>query len=70
MSQRVYIDFIFKPVVKRWLAAGEDCMLEVDGDSGNRLGKSNLVRDWKDEQNLKYYFNCAQSPDLSRIENC
>lgn len=34
------------------------------------MGKSNIVRNWKDEHNLKYYFNCANSPDLSPIENC
>lgn len=69
MSQRVYIDSILEPVVKPWLKAGEDFVLEEDGDSGYGSGKSNIVRDWKDERNLKYYFNCVHSPDLSPIEN-
>lgn len=42
-------------------------MLEGDGHGS---GKSNIVRNWKDEHNLKYYFSCAHSPDLSPIENC
>ena len=67
MSQRVYIDLILEPVVKPWLEAGEDLRW---GHSGHGSGKSNIVRDWKDEHNLKYYFNCAHSPGLSPIENC
>ena len=70
MSQRVYIDSILEPVVKPWLEVGEDFVLEEDGDSGHGSGKSNIVRDWENEHNLKYYFNCAHSPNLSPIKNC
>lgn len=70
MSQRVYINSILEPVLKPWLEAGEDFVLEEDGDSRHGSGKSNIARDWKDERNLKYYFNCFHSPDLSPIENC
>lgn len=59
MSQRVYIDSILEAVVKPWLEAGEDFVLEED-----------IVRDWKAEHGLKYYFNCPHFPDLSPIENC
>lgn len=45
MSQCVYIDSILEPVVKPWLEAGEDFVLEEDGDSGHESGKSNIVRD-------------------------
>ena len=45
MSQRVYVDFILEPAVKPWLEAGEDFVLEEDGDSGRGSGKSNIVRD-------------------------
>lgn len=45
-------------------------MLEEDGDSGHRPGKSDIVRTWKQENNLEYYFNWHPSPDLSPIENC
>lgn len=38
-------------------------MLEGDGHSGHGSGKSNIVRNWKDEHNLKYYFSCAHSPE-------
>jgi hypothetical protein len=70
MSQRVYIDQILKPVVKSWLDQGHDFVLEEDGDSGHDSGKSNIVRAWKEKHNLKHYFNCVASPDLSFIENC
>ena len=70
MSQRVYIDQILGPVVKPWIEAHHDFVLEEDGDSGHGPGKSNIVRTWKQENNLEYYFNCHSSPDLSPIENC
>ena len=45
-------------------------ILEEDSDSGYRGGKANnLVRRWKQEMGLKYYFNCPGSPDLAPIEN-
>ena len=44
-------------------------MLEEDGDSGHGTDKSNIVRSWKKEYKLEYYFNCPSSPDLSPIEN-
>lgn len=58
MSQHVYIDSILEAVVKTWLEAGEDFVLEEDDDSEHGSGKSNIIRDWKDEHGLKYYFNC------------
>ncbi|KAF2194324.1 hypothetical protein K469DRAFT_727625 [Zopfia rhizophila CBS 207.26] len=56
MTQRAYID-------KRFI-------LEEDGDSGHGPGKSNIGRTWKQKHDLKHYFNCPSSPDLSPIENC
>ncbi|KAF2184633.1 hypothetical protein K469DRAFT_708823 [Zopfia rhizophila CBS 207.26] len=56
MTQRAYIDQILEPI--------------EDGDSGQGPGKSNIVRTWKKENGLQYYFNCHSSPDLSVIENC
>ena len=70
MSQRVYIDSILEPVVKSWLERGDDFIMEEDRDSGHGSGKDNDVRRWKDEHQLKFYFNCSYSPDLSPIENC
>ena len=37
MSQRVYIDTILDPVVRPWVEAGEDFVLEEDGDSGHGI---------------------------------
>lgn len=70
MSQHIYIDFILEAVVKPWLEAGEDFVLEEDGDSGHGSGIINIARDWKAEHRLKYYFNCPYSLDLLPMENC
>ncbi|KAF1964030.1 hypothetical protein BU23DRAFT_585773 [Bimuria novae-zelandiae CBS 107.79] len=70
MTQRAYIDQILKPVVKPWLQRGDKFVLEEDGDSGHGPGKSNIVRTWKQDNNLTSYFNCHSSPDFSPIENC
>ena len=71
MSQRVYIDSILEPVIKPCLEVGEQFVLEEDGDSGHgSANNNNIVRKWKEEHGLKYYFNADKSPDLSVIENC
>ncbi|KAF2026267.1 hypothetical protein EK21DRAFT_115950 [Setomelanomma holmii] len=70
MTQPVYIDQIFEPVVKPWLERGDDFVLEEDGDSGYGLGKSNVVRKWKQDNKLEHHFNCHSSPDFAPIENC
>lgn len=70
-SLQIYIDQILEPVVKPWLLEKQDFVLEEDGDSGHGKAKNrNIVRQWKEENNLEYFFNCASSPDLSPIENC
>lgn len=70
MKQEVYINQILEPVVKPWLEADHDFVLEEDNDSGHGPGKSNIVRTWKEKNGLEHYFNCAHSPDLAPIENC
>ena len=71
MSLQVYIDQILEPVVKPWLLEKQDFVLEEDGDSGHGKAKNrSIVRRWKEESNLEYFFNCTSSPDLSPIENC
>lgn len=47
----------------------QDFVIEEDGDSGHGPGKSNIVRTWKQEHGLEFYFNCHNSPDLAPIEN-
>lgn len=69
MSQRVYIDQIFKPIIKPWLDQGQNFVLKEDGDSRYGPGKSNIVRTWKEEHGLQHYFNCHSSPDFFPIEN-
>ena len=39
LTHQVYIDSILEPVVKPWITAGEDLVLEEDGDSGHGISK-------------------------------
>lgn len=70
MSQEIYINQILEPIVKPWLLAGENFVLEEDGDSGHGPKGRNIVKAWKRANGLEHFFNCASSPDLSPIENC
>lgn len=70
MPHQVYIDSILEPIVRPWLEDKQDFVLEEDGDSGHGTSRKNPVRSWKEENGLESYFNSAQSPDLSVIENC
>ena len=57
--------------MKLWLLEKENLVLKENVD--NRYGKAknrNFVRQWKEENSLEYFFNCASSPHLSPIENC
>ena len=68
MSLQVYINQILEPVVKPWLLEKQDFVLEEDGDSGHGKAKNcNIVRKWKEENNLEYFFNFASCPDLSLL---
>lgn len=44
MSQQVYINQILEPVVKSWLDAKHDFVLEEDGNSGHGMGKKKIVQ--------------------------
>ena len=66
----VYRDVILEPVVKPWIKYGQHFILEEDDDSGHGTGKNNIVRTWKEQNGLEYYFNYHSSPDLSPIKNC
>lgn len=66
MTQEDYITQILEKAVKPWLQQGDDFALEEDGDSSHGpTNNRNIVQKWKEENKLEYYFNCAQSPDLS-----
>lgn len=73
MSFQVYRNIILEGVVSKWLAKGDQFILEEDGDSshgGGNCRPDKIARVWKEEHGLKHYFNPASSPDLSPIENC
>jgi hypothetical protein len=70
ISQQVYRDVILELIVKPWLKIGQNFVLKEDGDSGHSPEKKNIVRTWKEENGLIYYFNCVSLSDLAPIENC
>ena len=74
MSLQVYRDCILESIVKSWLEQvkrdGYIFTLEEDGDFGHGTDKNNIVRTWKKQNGLDYYFNCSEFPDLVFIENC
>lgn len=66
----VYTNKLLEPTVKPWLQAHQDFVLEEDGNSGHGPGKRNIVRTWKEQNDLEPYLNCHNSPDLAPVENC
>jgi hypothetical protein len=71
MTHQMYIDFILEFVVKSWLEREDDFVLEEDDDSRHDTSKTrNSVKKWKENHELKHYFNCVSSSDLTIIENC
>ncbi|KAH6865346.1 hypothetical protein B0T10DRAFT_569803 [Thelonectria olida] len=69
MAQKVYIEEVLEPYVKKWLDEGRSFVLEEDNDSGYGPSQNNPVRAWKEKHGLNSFFNCPRSPDLSSIEN-
>ena len=69
LSLEAYLEQILKSIVKPWIDSHPRFVLEEDGDTGHGTGPRNIVRIWKKENKLEYYFNCASSPDLSPTEN-
>ena len=52
----MYINQILEPVVKLWLLEKQDFVLK-DGDSEyGKVKICNIVRKWKEENHLKYFF--------------
>ena len=72
MSLKVYRDEILEKMVKPLLDQGDkQWVLKENGDSGHGSGRGeNLVRVWKRNHGLQYYFNVPRNPDLAIIENC
>ncbi|KAI3322351.1 hypothetical protein HD806DRAFT_536188 [Xylariaceae sp. AK1471] len=71
ITLKAYRDQILEPVVGQWLRDGHDFILAEDGTAGHGgQSNSNIVAKWKENNGLKYFFNCAGSPDLAPpIEN-
>ena len=76
ITMKVYRDEILEPVVKPWLddvkkGRCEPFVLEEDGAPGHgNSGKGgNIVKTWKEKNNLVTYVNCPASADIAPIEN-
>ena len=74
MNLQMYRDCILKSIVKSWLEQikRDDYIftLEKDDDSEHDTDKNNIVRTWKKQNDLNYYFNCSEFSNLTSIENC
>ena len=66
---------ILDKAVKGWIsshpAGANGFVLEEDTENfaHGALSKENLPNTWKKAQNLRYYFNCLDSPDLSPLDS-
>jgi len=69
MTLQNYWDQILNSIIKLWIQHRDDFVLKEDDDSGHDTDKNNIIHKWKKKNQLKYYFNCANSSDLSSIEN-
>ncbi|KAK5634081.1 hypothetical protein RRF57_009795 [Xylaria bambusicola] len=70
ITLQAYRDQILEPVVKKWIDEGHDFILEENGASGHGGNSdNNIVRQWKEKNGSKYFFNCPGAPDLAPIEN-
>ncbi|KAF1815700.1 hypothetical protein P152DRAFT_383623, partial [Eremomyces bilateralis CBS 781.70] len=74
MTQDVYPKEILQMEVQEWVDRGDFFVLEEDQDSGHAPPRSrkkgNAVQQWKEQNGVHSYFNCAGSPDLAIIEDC
>ncbi|KAF5657583.1 kinesin related 1 [Fusarium heterosporum] len=69
MTQKCYEEEILEKYVKSLIEEGRTFILEEDNDSGHGPKGNNRISRWKEAHGLLHYFNCAQSPDLSPIED-
>lgn len=67
LSSEIYRDLILETEIKRWIDEGHNFILEEEGDAAHGQNAKNIVRDWKDQHQMEYYFNVEWSPDLAPI---
>ena len=65
MTQQVFLTLL-EQEVKSWPSG---YILEEDSDAGYSPSQFNPVRQWKEANNVSFFFNCPHSPDLAPIEN-
>ena len=74
ISHKVYVEQILEKEVRKWVERGDVFVLEQDGAGGHGGGPKarddNPPKRWFEVNGVKYFFNCADSPDLAPIENC
>jgi hypothetical protein len=69
MTQNVYKTEILGTVIQGWIDAGHDFVLEEDNEPGHGPD-SGPMKVFKDDMGLRYYVNCARSPDLTPFGSC
>ncbi|KAH8173693.1 HMG box protein [Sarocladium implicatum] len=73
ITMGTYRDKILDKTVKSWITAqgAGSFVLEEDADTfaHGGLSKVNEAQEWKQENGLRYYFNCGDSPDLSPLDS-
>ena len=70
MTMIKYIDILEQHVLPL-LKHGNNFILKENSDSGyGKANNNNIVKQWKQQHDLQYYFNTSQSFDLAPIENC
>ncbi|KAF7561409.1 hypothetical protein G7046_g2742 [Stylonectria norvegica] len=72
MTMSEYRDKVLQKVVKPWLTTlgPQAFILEEDTEyfAHGSCSKVNLAQQWKEENGLRCYFNCGDSPDLSPLD--
>lgn len=69
ISQKIYINQIFLPIIKLQIKVPYDFILKEDSDLSHKSRKSNIVHTQKKTKDLDFYFNYYSLSDLILIKN-
>lgn len=65
----MYINIIFKLILNLLLKMDKDFIQKKDRNSKHSLAKNKIIKNGKNYQNLKYYFNYIDLFSISLIKN-
>ena len=70
MNQQFYINFVLKSIIKSMLKTSEKFIMQENRDfEHDVIENNNKIRRYKNEIDLKYYFNSSKFSNLFVIEN-